>query len=822
MSLKILLLLAVSIVCAVSLTYGLAPPAVASEVQVPSEAGLLQETLTSYCITCHNDRLRTGDLALEGLDLSQIGAHGETWEKVVSKLRTRAMPPVGRPRPGAKTYDTLTAWLESEIDRFAANQPNPGRTEAFHRLNRTEYQNAVRDLLALDVDVTDLLPVDDGSYGFDNIAGVLRVSPTLLERYMGAARKISALAVGAPVSIPVAEIFSIHPELRQSDSVEGLPFGTRGGTVVRHHFPVDGEYVLKIDLARNGYNIVGLREPHEIEVSIDGESVQRFSVGEPADRGPRYRIPKGKSGEPLQRYYDTQFENVRPRRAIRAPADAHLQFRVSVGAGPRQVGVTFLKKTAAQIEGVRLPFMRPAIERGNTGGQPYIGTITITGPFDEGGPGDTPSRQQVFLCRPSRAIDELACATRILSTLTRRAYRRPATDTDLADLMPFFHEGTNKGGFDAGIGLALERLLVSPEFIFRIERDPLDIPRNTAYRISDRELASRLSFFLWSSIPDEELLGLAESGRLSDETVLKQQVHRMLADERSQTFVNNFSAQWLYLRNVPTVVPNQRLFPDFEESLRRAFRQETELLLDSVLREERSVLELLNADYTFVNERLARHYGMPNISGSHFRRVAISDEQRRGLLGHGSILTVTSYANRTSPVLRGKWILENILGMPPPPPPANVPDLEDKNREGQVLSMRDRMVQHRANPACAICHSMMDPIGLALENFDAVGRWRTHSEAGTPIDASGALPDGATMFEGPAGLRRALLRRPELFVATLTEKLLTYALGRGLEYYDAPAVREIVRESELADYRFSSIVLGIVQSEPFRMRRSPS
>ena len=756
-----------------------------------------QVLVDRYCVTCHNDRLETGGFSFESLDVANVAAHPEAWEKVVRKLRAGAMPPRPRPRPDQETYDGFRGWLEGELDAVAAASLNPGRTETFHRLSRTEYRNAVRDLIDLDVEVDELLPADDTSYGFDNIAGVLGVSPTLMDRYLSAARKISRLAVASPVPSPTAETFRVASDLGQDRRMEGLPFGTRGGMVVEYNFPEDAEYLIEI-LPDGPLRI----EPHDLEISIDGERIELLTVGKTPDPDD----PRG--------LYTPQIDK--------------LEVRVPVTAGPHEVGVAFLRKTSAEPEGIRKLYLRPFTGEGSGGDsryQPYVESMTIAGPYESSGARPvegTPSRERIFTCRPAagEAADETACAHEILSAVARRAYRRPVTDEDVARLLTFYDRGRAAGSFDTGIEMALRRLLVSPEFLFRIERDPEGFAAGASYRVSDLELASRLSFFLWSSIPDDELLEAAARGELIDDRVFEAQVERMLADPRSDALIGNFAGQWLTLRNAAAVQPDEDAFPDFGEGLRQAFRRETELLFGSILREDRSTLDLLAADYTFVNERLARHYGIPNVRGSHFRRVPLADEARGGLLGHGSILTVTSYANRTSPVNRGKWVLENILGTPPPPPPPDVPDLATAEG-GQALSMREAMEQHRANPVCASCHRLMDPVGLSLENFDAIGRWRDRSETRGVIDATGELPDG-TPFDGPAGLKAALLSHPDRFVTTVTEKLMTYALGRGVEYYDAPAVRAIVRDAAGDGYRLSSLVKGVVRSAPFQMRRSPS
>ena len=761
-----------------------------------SAVGDQQALLDQYCLTCHNERLEVGGLSLQNLDVASVSDHPDVWEKVVRKLRAGSMPPRPRPRPDTAAYNGFRSWLEGALDAAADAAPNAGRTEALHRISRTEYRNVIRDLLALDVDVSELLPADDTSYGFDNIAGVLGVSPTLMERYLAAARKISRLAVGSPVPSAIEETFRIASDLGQDTRIDGLPFGTRGGTLIDFNFPEDAEYVISI--VPDGPLYI---EPHELEVTLDGERVELFTVGRALEPGQR--------------------------RADYAEADPR-ELRLRVNAGPHQLGVAFLQKTAAEPERARKLYLRPFTGEGSGGDsryQPYVDRVSITGPFESSGSRpalDTPSRARIFSCRPASEDGPAAtaCATDILATVARRAFRRPVTDDDVGRLVSFYAQGATTGGFDGGIELALRRLLVSPEFLFRIVEEPADAADGVPYTLSDLELASRLSFFLWSSIPDDELLSVAERGALRDPAVLEAQTRRMLADPRADALVTNFAGQWLSLRNAAAVQPDEDQFPDFGEDLRLGFRRETELLFASVLHEDRSVIDLLAADYTFVNERLARHYGIANVRGSHFRKVTLDDPARGGLLGHGSILTVTSYANRTSPVLRGKWVLENILGNPPPPPPADVPALEETT-SGKQLSMREAMAQHRANPVCASCHQLMDPPGLALEPFDAVGRWRTAGQTQGDVDLSGVLPDGTT-FEGPAGLKAALLAHPDRFVTTVTEKLLTYAIGRGVEYYDAPAVRAITRAAAPDDYRLTTLILGVVKSMPFRMRSTQS
>ena len=749
--------------------------------------------LRRYCLTCHTQRSMergTVPVELESADLESVPDQAEIWEKVIRKVRTGTMPPLGRPRPDAAAADRLAAWLEIEIDRAAAASPNPGRTVPLHRLNRTEYQNAVRDLLDLDVDAAALVPADDQSYGFDNIAGVLKVSPTLLERYMNAARHISRLAVGASPMAPTGETFRIVSDLSQYGHQDGLPFGTRGGLSVSYNFPRDGEYDIELAML-DLFAGAPIREPHQLEVSVDGERVALFPLA-PID-------PDRDQGAA----YNT------------GPED--LRVRVPVAAGPRTVTATFIRKTGALAESLRQPFDRPHGEGDYLLYAPHLGTLTITGPFDETGIEDTPARRRIFVCQPGNAAEEAPCARQILSSLARRAYRRPVTGRDLAPLVAFYEQGRMAGGFEAGIERALRALLVSPDFLFRVVSDPPGAEPGTPYRLSGLELASRISFFLWSSLPDDELLAVAEAGGLEDPAVVEAQVRRMLADPRSEALARNFAGQWLRLRNISGALPSDVLFPDFGESLRQDFVRETELFFDSILREGRGVTDLLTADHTFLNERLARHYGIPGVYGSDFRRVSLADGNRRGLLGQGSILTVTSYPDRTSPVGRGKWVLENVLGTPPPPPPPNVPELEPAEDTGRVLAMRERMEQHRENPVCASCHRVMDPLGLALENFDAIGRWRGHMPGGSAIDASGTMPDG-TAFDGPAELRGLLVRDREQFATVVTEKLLIYALGRGIEYYDAPAVRQIVRGSAADDYGLASLVVGVVQSTPFRMR----
>ena len=777
----------------------------------PPAASPHRALLNRYCVVCHNEKLRTAELLLDQADVENVSQDAQVWEKVARRLRAGQMPPVGMPRPDKSTLAAFASYLETELDRVAAANPNPGRP-SIHRLNRSEYTNAIRDLLAVEIDGASLLPADDSGRGFDNLAELLVVSPLLMERYMSAAGMISRLAIGDSAIQPQSETYMVPQRLIQEDRAsEDLPFGSRGGTAIHHRFPLDGEYSIRIRLVRSGDGYIrGIRgDPHHLDVRLDGAQIKRFTVGgvNIGPSGPLYpRNGTYYRGDPKQIEYEFN-------------ADENFEVRFPAKAGTRLVGIAFLKQTS-EPEGVLLPPTMYSDITDFKGGIPALDSVKITGPFDVKGPGETPSRSKIFLCRPASAKDEEPCATKLLSTLARRAYRRPVTDEDLQALMGLYRTGRSEGGFEAGIQLALEGMLVSPKFLFRIERDPENVATGAAYRISDLELASRLSFFLWSSIPDDELLGLAERGRLKDPAVLDRQIQRMLADSRASTLVENFAGQWLYLRNIRQVSPDPRVFPQFDDELRQAFRRETELLFESMLREDRSVLDLLNADYTFVNERLARHYQIPNVYGSHFRRVKLEleEEERRGLLGQGSILTVTSHANRTSPVVRGKWVLENLLGTPPPPPPPDVPALEENNEEARNLTMRQRMEQHRANPACASCHKLMDPIGFALDNFDAIGQWRT-AVGGNTLDVSGVFPDG-TPFEGPTELRNILRSRPGQFIHTVTEKLLTYALGREVEYTDAPAIRQIIREAGSSDYRWASLISSIIKSTPFQMRRS--
>ncbi len=752
--------------------------------------------IDEYCVECHDEDKKRAGLALDTQAVHDVGRHPDVWEKVVRKLRARHMPPVGRPRPDDAAYDALIASLETELDRAAATKPNPGRPPAVRRLTRTEYQNAIRDLLAVDVDVASLLPADQSSYGFDNVT-VDDLSPTLLDRHVSAAEKISRLAVGRPSRSPGGETIRIQPDLTQEDHIDGLPVGTRGGAVVRYTFPRDGEYDIQIRLTRDrDEHVEGLSEPHDLELLLDRARVQVFTV----------QPPQREQGVP---------EESQP---SHARVDQHLKIRIPVTAGTHALGVAFLKKPSVLLETARQPYQSHFNSYRHPRVQPAIYSISIVGPYAATGPGDTPSRRRIFVSNPVRPDQEDRAAGRILAALMRKAYRRPVTETDLAGPLDLYRKARADGDFEAGIEMALSAVLVSPQFLFRVERDPAGLPPGSVYRIGDLELATRLSFFLWSSLPDDELLDVAVAGKLHQPAMLERQVKRMLADPRSGALVTNFASQWLHLRNLDATTPDMRLFPDFDENLRRAFRRETELFVESVLREDRSVLDLLRADYTFLNERLAKHYGIPHVYGTRFRRVALAgDSWRGGLLRQGSILTVTSYATRTSPVVRGKWILDNLLGVPPPPPLPDAPALKDNTVDGR-LSVRMRLAEHRSNPRCASCHNLMDPVGLSLEKFDAVGRRRT-AEAGTPIDAAGGLPDGSR-FADVDGLEAALLRRPELFVGAFAEKLLTYGTGRGVEYDDGPSIRAIVRDARTQNFRMSAIIQGVVKSKPFQMRTS--
>ena len=815
-------------------------PAAQQQPAKTAPATVLQykETLNKYCVTCHNEKLKTAGLVLDKLDLENVPAGAENWEKVIRKLRSNAMPPPKLPRPEPSFYNDFPAYLETSIDHAAFAKLNPGRP-AVHRLNRAEYVNAVRDLLALDVEAETLLPNDDSGYGFDNIGDVLTVSPTLLERYLSAARAVSRLAIGDRSMRSTIETYEVPRGLKQDDRMsEDLPFGTRGGVAIRHNFPVDGEYSVKIRLKRvgdlvngDGGIVIGVALQRQLEVSLDSARVKLFSVG-----GEHYgKSGQGDGGGALLTYGLGDLFAGDPKQVEYEAygADAGLEVRFPIKAGPHSVGIAFRLEDDAVREGVLRE--NPDFSFGGSKGQtkssePVIDRVIIRGPFDAKGLGESPSRRRIFACHPAPSAvklvaqksgdtEEDTCARKILSTLARRAYRRPVTDADVQPLLGLYHQGRGKGGFEAGIERALQGMLVSPKFLFRVERDPANAAPGTVFHISDLELASRLSFFLWSSIPDDQLLDLAAAGKLSNREVLARETRRMLADPRSKALVQNFAGQWLQLRHVAELAPDDKEFPDFDENLREAFQQETELFMESMVRGDRPLLELLDADYTFVNERLARHYGIPDIYGSSFRRVTVTDDNRRGLLGQGSILSLTSYPTRTSVVLRGVWLLTNILAAPPPAPPPNVPALKERGNDGRVRSLRESMEEHRANAVCASCHLRMDPLGFAMENFDGIGRWRnTEGRGRGPIDSSGTLPDG-TSFKGPAELRKLLMSKPDQFATAVIEKLLTYAMGRGVEYFDEPVVRKINREAA-PDYRWSSLITAVINSEPFQMRRT--
>jgi hypothetical protein len=749
--------------------------------------------------------MKTAELTLENLDVNHVATNAETWEKVVGQLRARAMPPVGRPRPDKNTYEGFRIWLENELDNAGIASPNPGTTVLYHRLNRLEYQNAIRDLLAVDLDTSAFLPEDPQLHGFDNMGGSIRMSPDLLDTYMKAAMRISRIALGMSVA-PQMTNYDLEWDQAQDDRSSDLPFGSRGGMEVKHYFPVDGEYWVTVRLVRLGTAaIAGLNDEHQIDVRVDGERVDLITIGRKDISTPNGGTGGGSGA------VDPDVGGVK----------ADFQLRLPIKAGPHTIAATFFMKPTLKVDGARVIADRPAYEAVRTHGLPYVSSITVLGPQAVTSPGNSPSRARILSCRPATAGAESACARQIVTTLARRAFRGRAKDVDIQELMTFYSSGRAAGTFEDGIQSALERILVSPQFLYRIEVPPTGAAAGTNYRLSDLELASRLSFFLWSSIPDDPLLDLAAKGQLKNAAVLEAQVKRMMADPRAQALTYNFADQWLQLRNMKDVNHDPIMYPEADKTLRQSLREETQMLFDSIRTENRSILELLTANYTFVNEPIAKLYGLPNIYGPRMRRINLpADSPRAGILGHGSVLMLTSHADRTSVVVRGKWILDNLLGTPPPPPPPTVPDLKPVSFEGRILTLREQMVEHRANPACASCHARLDPLGFALENFDATGRWRTRDINGGPIDATGELMDG-TKFEGPAGLRNVLLANPEQFVLTTANRLLTYGLGRGLEYYDMPTVRKIVKESAAANYNFSSMVLSVVKSTPFQMRRVP-
>jgi hypothetical protein len=771
----------------------------------PTNPAAFKPVIQRYCLTCHNQQAKAAGLTLDTADLATPSANADLWEKAIRTLRNRTMPPPGSPRPDEATFERFAESLERSIDAAASAHPNPGHIPSLHRLNRAEYVNAIRDLLAIDVDEQQL-PPDDSGFGFDNIADVLSVSPMLMERYLSAALKISRVAVGDPSIKPTLETFNVGKYVRQDERLsESSPFASRGGLVIHYYFPVDADYVAKIffDRIYDNSRIRGFGEPNRLEVRLNGVKIKDLTIGGAAP-------PQGSNDDPALSSEDT----------LRGINIDGLEVRFAARAGPADLAVTFVKK-AAEPEGM----LRPAYAitsyeyAADIAGPAGIRTVELLGPYDVKGSGNSPSRQRLFVCRPSNTRSEAACAQQILSTFTRRAYRRPVSEIDLRPLIDAFKQRRRKGAFDAGIAAAVRLVLVSPDFLFRIEEDPNTAKPGVPYRISDVELASRLSFFLWSSIPDDQLLDAAVKGQLSKPDVLTKQVERMLRDPRASALVKNFAGQWLYLRNIRLSAIDPSVFPDFDDNLRAALARELELFLDSQILEDHGIPELLTADYTFLNERLAKHYSIPGVYGDRFRRVTLTDDYRKGLLGKGGLLMVTSYPNRTSPVKRGKFLLESLLGTPPPPAPPDAPALNEVAAGDKPRTMRERMETHRVNPGCASCHRLMDPLGFALDNFDAVGRWRT-TDGGVPIDTSGVLAD-RTAVDGPATLRAALLSHRERFAQTVSEKLLTYALGRGVDWHDGPAVRQIVRSAALTEYRWSAIILGIVRSPPFQMRMPP-
>lgn len=764
-------------------------PAAASSAAATADKRAL---LDKYCVGCHNARVQNGKMRLDNADITKVGEHGETWERVVRKIRGGVMPPPGAPRPEKVAYEGFAGWLESQLDAAAAKQPNPGRTESLHRLNRTEYGNIVRDVLGMEMDFTELLPIDDsggGESAFDNIASSLRLTQSLMEQYLSVAAKVSRTAVGGNPP-PVELEFKAPPAQRQDVYIEGMPFGTRGGTKFTYIFPVDGEYEFEIGTGNKG----------QIDFAIDGERIQLFDFA-----------PKAREAG-----YD----------GMAAPVNNNIIHRMVVKAGPHEVTAAYLKTgSTLQKEGDRTPYYGGSA---NGGGVTFfsgagVDVIILRGPAKVLGKGDTPSRRAIFTCKPASATAaaEEACAKTILNKVGRRLYRRPLTAHDVEVLMGQYKEGRAESDFEGGVERSLRAMLVNPNFLFRVVADPAKPGPGGIYRISDVDLATRIAFFIWSSAPDDQLLNLATSGQLRAPGVIEKQVKRMLADPRSESLTRSFASQWLWVRNLKASLPSEPIFPNFDETLRQAFQKEIELFFSTVVREDRSAVDLLDGDFTFVNDRLAKHYGIPGVYGSDFRRVQLAaDSPRRGLLGKGVLLLVTSRSTRTSPVVRGKWILENLLGTPPPAPPANVPPLpEQKQADGRVLTVRELMAKHRGNPVCASCHNNIDPAGFALEQFDGIGKWRLVDAGFQPIDASGTLPDG-TKFSGINDFRALMLSKKEQFVKTMTNKLMMYALGRGTEYYDAPAVRKVVTDAAAGNYRFSAIVTGIVKSVPFQMRKA--
>lgn len=758
--------------------------------------------LDKYCVTCHNQKSRIAGLMLDKMDLERVPQDAEVWEKAIRKLRGGMMPPLGMPRPTPEATESLASWLADSIDQAAKANKNPGSI-AVHRLNRTEYGNAIRELLGLEINPAKLLPEDDTSDGFDNVASVLKVSPSFLEQYLTAADQISALAVGDPSAPPLSSAYKPSNALSQLQHVEGLPLGTRGGFAVTHNFPLDGEYIFNIGFHRNAIYIEGLEYEHKVILTLDGAQVFAGSLGGEADN----KAQDQNLAEATEKIM-SRFRNI------------HL----NVKAGPHTVAVTFVDHDFAESEEKLQPFNREhdyyqAKSSGSEVGIPTLGRLDVTGPYKPTGPGDTPSRRKIFICHPQKEAEEVPCARKILTEIERKAFRRPVTDRDLETSLSFYQKGRNGANFEAGIENALTYVLASPSFLYRAESDPANAVPGSVHPITDLEFASRLSFFLWSSPPDDELLKLAAQNKLRDPATLRKQTLRMLADSKAEALSKNFADQWWTVRNLEGIEPDLDEFPNFDANLKQALTREAELFFGSIVRENRSVLDLLTADYTFVNERLALHYGIPNVRGDQFRRVTLEDPQRWGLLGKGGVLMATSYANRTSPVLRGKWILENVLGTPPAAPPPDVPALKENVPGVKAQSVRQILEQHRANPACATCHRIMDPLGFSLEVFDVTGAYRT-SDHGNPVDSSGQLADG-TKVNGPVALREALMKHPQQFVGVLTERLLQYGLGRTVAYYDMPTVRDIVRQTAPDNYRFSSVVLAVVQSTPFQFRKVP-
>jgi len=776
-------------------------PAAAATVGVSPQRALVNK----YCVTCHNDTMKTAGIVLDKADVDHVAADPALWEKVVYKLRAQAMPPVKMPRPDQATYDGFRIWLENELDKSGAAHPNPGTTVSYHRLNRTEYQNAIRDLLNVNIDTTSFLPEDATIFGFDNIGGAIKMSTDLLDTYMRASQRISEAALGISRG-PQQETYELQWDVNQDDRTMGLAPGTRGGLEAKHYFPVDGEYWVTVRLVRLGTAaIAGLNDEHQVDLLVDGERVDLVTIGKKG----MATAAGGTGGGSGATDPDT------------GGLKADLQFRLPMRAGQHTLVATFIKKPELEVDGTRFIADRPAYEAGRTHGLPYVSSLTVYGPQKITGVQNSPSRKRILVCTPGASVQETACAQQILSTIARRAYRGRVKDADIQTLMSFYTSGRKEGSFEDGIEAALERVLVSPQFLYRIEAPPTTSAASGNARVSDLELASRLSFFLWSSIPDDQLLNAASNGRLSDPAVLEQQVRRMLADPRAESLTQNFASQWLQLDQLDNAIPDPILFPEGDKTLRDSLRKETEMLFDSIRSENRSILDLLTAKYAFINEPIAKLYGISSIYGPRMRRVNLpADNPRAGLLGEGGIQMMTSHSNVTSPVLRGKWILDNILGSSPPPPPPVVPELKATGSNGKILSMRERMEQHRSNPMCYSCHATIEPYGIALENFDAVGRWRTINENGEPVDASTVLVNG-TKFEGPDGLRNIILANKDQFVQTATNRLLTYAVGRGLDYYDMPTIRKIVKESAASNYNFSTLVVNVVKSMPFQMRKAP-